>query len=77
MSSSSRPKLTLSNSGQTEQLKLVLNDAPPKEERRVSGEQSALKTTQKRILIAKEPEKEKEPEKPVEPVITQPLRQTQ
>lgn len=62
-----KPKLTVTQ-GQTEQLRLVLNDDPKAEERKPSVETNPLRTTQKRILIAKEPEKEKAAEKAVEAV---------
>ena len=56
-------------------MKLVLND-DPKEEKKSSGEINPLRTTQKRIMIAKEPEREKEVEKPIEQVKSQTLVQT-
>lgn len=71
----SRQKLTLSG-GEKEDLKLVLNDEPAKEERKVSVEQNPMRTTQKRIMITKSPEQVKETEKPVEQPKVQPLPQT-
>ena len=41
----------------SENLKLVIHDDPPKEDRRSSVESNPMRTTQKRILISKEPEK--------------------
>ena len=71
----SRQKLTISG-GEKEQFKLILNDDPAKEDRRASVEQNPMRTTQKRIMITKEPEQVKEAERPFEQPKPQTLPQT-
>lgn len=53
METLSRPKLVLPES--KEQLKLVINDDKPIPEERRPSVDAPMRTTQKRILIAKEP----------------------
>lgn len=65
-----RPKLSLNGGDkQAEQMRLVINDDKEKtvqEERRGSVEVNPMRTTQKRIMISKEADKERSVEKPFE-----------